>query len=177
MNKVDIKTEETRAEKIFYKIVVLLGIVAILIIVLVNVPWGGDKTKIKKEYEYLEKDHVYISIKVDEVKERLESKESFHLYIGNNDITDSGYFVYYANQLAEKYNIKEIYYLNNEKLNDDDILFLKENTISSLSMDTPNLIYFEEGSAKRISSAEDFDEFYGSNYWLLLEDYFENCNK
>ncbi len=175
MNK-EVKTQETRAEKIFYTIVVILGAIAILVIILVNIPWGGDSQKIAKRYEYLETGkHVYQTITKDDLQKKIENGETFQLYVGNNGLDDVDYFVYYANELASSYNVSVIYYLDTEKISNDDLLYLRNNSIDELSIDVPNMIYYENGKASRISSAEDFDKYYGSNYWLLLKDYFEKC--
>lgn len=172
--------EMSSTEKKFNTVVLLIGVIAILIIILVNIPWNGSGSKIMKEYEYLEKDHVFTSIDIDELKEKIESGEEFQLYIGNGDIDGVDYFVYYADQLAKKYDVEKIYYLSSKKMTTSDLEFVRENSINELSMGVPNIIFFEpteDGNSKasRISGLEDFEEYYGSNYWLLLEEYFKNC--
>lgn len=175
MNK-EVKTQETRAEKIFYAIVMALGAIAIMVIVLINIPWGGDSGKIAKKYEYLNKgEHVFVSIKEDELKKKIENGESFQLFVGNEDLNDVDYFVYYANELAKEYKVSEIYYFDTKKITDEMVLYLRQNSIDELSIEVPNLIFYENGKASRISGAEDFDKYYGSNYYLLLKNYFENC--
>ena len=175
MNK-EVKTQETRAEKIFYRIVVILGLLAILVIVLVNIPWGGDSAKIAKKYEYLNKgEHVFVTLKEDELKKKIENGDSFQLYIGREDLENVDYFVYYANELAEEYKVSEIYYLDTKKISSETLLYLRQNSIDELSIEVPNLIFYVNGKASRISGAEDFDKYYGSNYYLLLKNYFENC--
>ena len=172
----ELKTQETRAEKIFYAIIMALGAVIIIAIILFNIPWGGDAKRISNEYTYLNyKEHVFTSINIEELKEKIDNNETFQLYIGNNNLENVNYFVYYANELAKDYNVEKIYYLNSKELKDTDILYLKEKSIDELSIDVPTLIYFSSGKANRISSAEDFDKYYGSNYYLLLKDYFINC--
>lgn len=175
MNK-EVKTQETRAEKIFYAIVVAIGALAVLIIILVNIPWGGDSQKIAKQYEYLEKgEHVFETIESSQLKEKIDNNESFQLFVGNDELSDVDYFVYYANELAKKYNVDKIYYINTSNISSEDVLYLRQNSIDELSIEVPNLIFYELGKASRISSAENFDKYYGSNYWLLLKDYFEKC--
>lgn len=173
-------SEMSSTEKKFNAIVLLIGAIAILIIILVNIPWNGSGSKIMKEYDYLEKNHVFVSTDIDELKEKIENGDEFQLYIGNGDIEDANYFVYYADQLAKKYGVEEIYYLSSKKMSTSDLEFVRENSINELSMGVPNMIFFEpteSGSSKasRISGLEDFEEYYGSNYWLLLEEYFKNC--
>lgn len=174
----EVKTQETRAEKIFYAVILSIGAIIILAIIMFNIPWGGDAVKISKEYRYLDKNnHVYETLEVNELKEKLDNAESFQLYIGNSNLEDVDYFVYYANELAKKYGVEKIYYINSKELKSEDVLYLKQNSIDELSIEVPSLIYYKDGKASRISSAEDFDKYYGSNYYLLLKDYFLNCYK
>jgi len=172
--------EMSSAEKKFNTIVLLAGLVAIIIIILVNIPWRGAGTKIRKEYDYLEKDHVFVSIKMDDLKEKISNGETFQLFIGNGNMSDANYFAYYANELAKEYQVDKIYYLSTGKISTDDLAYIRENSINELSIGVPNMIYFEpsnDGTSKasRISGLEDFTGHYGSNYWLLLSDYFKNC--
>lgn len=180
MNKA--REQESSADKKLSLVLLIVAIVAIAIIVLVNIPWGGSGAKVAKEYEYLTKDNVFVTIKGDKLKEKIEKGETFYLYIGSNKLDDADYFVYYADQLAKKYGVKEIYYLPINKMTTSDLEFVRENSIVELSIEVPNIIYFigEENSEEaskcyRISSTEDIETYYGSNYYLLLKDYFENC--
>ena len=95
-------------------------------------------------------------------------------------MSDANYFAYYANELAKEYQVDKIYYLSTGKISTDDLAYIRENSINELSIGVPNMIYFEpsnDGTSKasRISGLEDFSGHYGSNYWLLLSDYFKNC--
>lgn len=176
------KDQESSSDKKLSLVLLIVAIVAILIIVLVNIPWGGSGAKVAKDYEYLKKDNVFVTIKGDKLKEKIENGETFFLYIGSNKLDDADYFVYYADQLAKKYGVSEIFYLPLNKMTTSDLEFIRENSIVELSIEVPNMIYFvgEEDSSEvskcyRISSAENIDKYYGANYWLLLQDFFKNC--
>ncbi len=179
MNKV--REQETSADKKLGLVMMIIAVVAILIIILVNIPWGGSGAKVAKEYEYLKRDNVFVTVKGKELKQKIESGETFYLYIGSNKQTDADYFVYYADQLAKKFNVDKIYYMPLNKMSNEDLEFIRENSINELSIEVPNMIYFVKDDASgnsksyRISNVEDFKEYYGSNYWLLLSDFFANC--
>ena len=180
MNKV--REPESSADKKFSTIMLLIALVGILIVVLVNIPWGGKGAKVAKEYDYLKNDNVFVTVKGNKLKEMIENGENFYLYIGSNKQTDADYFVYYADQLAKRFGIDKIYYFSLNKMSTTDLEFIRENSINELSIEVPNMIYFvkDETSGKsksyRISNIENFEEYYGSNYWLLLKDFFENCS-
>lgn len=176
------KEQESSSDKKLSLVLLIVAIVAILIIVLVNIPWGGSGAKVAKDYEYLKNDNVFVTIKSDKLKEKIEKGETFFLYIGSNKLNDADYFVYYADQLAKQYGVSEIFYLPLNKMTTSDLEFVRENSIVELSVEVPNLIYFvgegnlnEASKCYRISSVEDIDKYYGSNYWLLLQDFFKNC--
>ena len=65
-----------------------------------------------KEYESLtSKDHVFKSIKYQDLMERIERGETFQVYIGSNELEEANQFVYETNKIAKEFNVKTIYYL------------------------------------------------------------------
>lgn len=172
---------EDNFEKKLTKILMIIGTIAIVIVILVYFPWGGDKAKIAKEYEYLDNTHVYEYITMDEIKSKIDSGETFHLYLGSNKLSKVNYFVYYVNELAEEYKVEKVYYLNYSKLSQDDLTYLQQKSTPELKVSTPTMIYFKKNEIEGISKAYDiscirnFSADYESNYWLLLKDYFRYC--
>lgn len=170
-------------EKKFTYILVSVATLAILIVILLNIPWGGDSAAIRKEFGNLDKDHVYESISYDEVYSKINSGETFQLFIGfgtyadGTPNVDGRSFAYEANELAEIYNVKTIYYINLPSLNEEQITNLKVTTSHYITF--PSLFYFEqEGEldsiAYNISSLKDFEDF-DNNWRSLLTQYFKDC--
>lgn len=166
-------------EKKFTYILFSVAALAILIVILVNIPWGGDKSAIMKEFDSLEsRDHVFETISYDKVIEKINSGETFQLFVGSSALKESNVFVFEANKLAKQYGLKTIYYLNYSKLTANQLDEIK--ILSSVSTTFPTLIYFEddEGSATstafNISGLKDLDNF-DHNWKDLLSEYFSQC--
>jgi hypothetical protein len=163
-------------EKKFTFIVIAVALVAIAIVILVNIPWGGDKAAIDKEYDSLNRDHVFESISYDEFLEKIEKNETFQIYIGSSELDQAENFVYTANKYAKEREIKTIYYLRSSKLTEDQITDIKR--ASSLELSLPTLMYWVSGETKseapHISSLKDFSD-YNYNWDMLLEEYFDEC--
>lgn len=170
-------------EKKFTYILVSTAALAILIVILLNIPWGGDRGTIMREFESLDKDHVYETISYDEVYKKINSGETFQLFIGHGKnadgtpYTDGTSFAYEADKLAKIYNVETIYYLNLPSLNEEQITNLKVTTSHYISF--PTLIYFESESdvssiAYNISSLKELGDF-DYNWRSLLTQYFKDC--
>jgi len=165
-------------EKKFTYILFAVAFIAILVVVLVSIPWGGEKANIAKEYESLEgKDHVFERINYDEVIKNIENGETFQVYIGSNNLPHVEQFVYETNKLAKEYKIDTIYYLKFDELTEAQITNLKLE--SDLSVTFPTLIYWENdeetSTAFHISSLKNFERDYQSNWLILLSEYFNDC--
>lgn len=165
------------SEKKFNLIVVGVSAVAILLVILLSIPWGGDKKAIMREYDSLDsKDHVYVSITYDELIKRIDKGESFQVYIGSPETQDANQFVYEANKLAKRFGIETIYYLRLQKLSDKELTKIKIESDTDITF--PTLIYWEGSSTERsisyhISSLKSFDDY--GNWVTLLTEYFEQC--
>ena len=148
-------------DKKLYYIVIGLGLFAILLVILLSIPWGGDKKAIMKEYESLtSKDHVFKSIKYQDLMERIERGETFQVYIGSNELEEANQFVYEVNKIAKEFNVKTIYYLRLNSLSTAELTNIKIE--SDMNISFPTLIYWEGDSASRsvahhISSLKDPD--------------------
>lgn len=169
-------------EKKFTYILVSVATLAILVVILLNIPWGGDKAKIRREFENLDKDHVYETISYDEVYKKINSGETFQLFIGSGENPDGSAningrsFAYEANQLAKIYNVKTIYYLSLSELNEEELTNLKVTTSHYVVF--PSLFYFEsedpQSRAYEISGLRELED-YDKNWRNLLTQYFTDC--
>ena len=168
-------------EKKLTKIMMILGAVAIVAVILIFFPWGGEKGKIRGEYDFLENnDHVFVYITMDEIKTNIDSGKSFQLYLGNETLKNVNYFVYYVNQLAKNNNEEVVYYLDFVDMSIDDLTYIRAKSSVEVDASVPTMIYFKQDIVENISKAFDIScirnlKDYESNYWLLLEDYFRNC--
>lgn len=165
-------------EKKFTYILVALAVVAIIIVILVNVPLGGDKARIRREFGNLEKEHIFETITYDEVFEKINSGETFQLFVGSSFTVNDKSFAYEADKLAKEYNLETIYYLRLYELTETQITDLKVETSSYVVF--PSLFLFEldedtnKSVAYNISGLKDLKDF-GNNWQLLLTQYFEEC--
>lgn len=165
-------------DKKLYYIVIGLGLFAILLVILLSIPWGGDKKAIMKEYESLtSKDHVFKSIKYQDLMERIERGETIQVYIGSNELEEANQFVYEVNKIAKEFNVKTIYYLRLNSLSTAELTNIKIE--SDMNISFPTLIYWEGDNASRsvahhISSLKD-PSYYDYNWYVLLTEYFEQC--
>lgn len=164
-------------EKKFTYIVISVAIVAILIVILTAVPWGGDKAAIMKEFDSLEdKNHVYETISYEDVMKKIESGETFQVFVGSKNQLRTEQFVFVTNTLAKQYEIATIYYLNYDKLTNEQLTNIKVNTSTATTF--PTLIFWENNGATstafHISGLKKF-EVYNSNWFDLLTEYFNEC--
>jgi len=169
-------------EKKFTYILISVAALAILVVILLNIPWGGDKAAISKEFA-IDKDHIYETISEENLYTKINSGETFQLFVGygtnpNGTPNLNGQsFAYEANKLATSYDVKIIYFLNYAKLTEAGISNLKDAT--SFHTEFPSLFYFEgdlnEASrANNISGLKELEDFDGS-LLDLLEQYFKDC--
>lgn len=164
-------------EKKFTYIVISVAIIAILIVILTAVPWGGDKVAIMKEFDSLDdKNHVYETISYEDVMKKIESGETFQVFVGSKNQLGTEQFVFVTNELAKQYEIATIYYLNYDKLTNHQLTNIK--IASSTATTFPTLIFWENDGATstafHISGLKKF-ETYNSNWFDLLTEYFNEC--
>lgn len=167
------------SEKLLRNILFSVAGVAILIVILVSIPWGGDKGRIMREYDSLEdRNHVFVTISFDDLMNKINKGETFQVYVGSSTIPECEQFVFEANKLAKQNGIDTIYYLNYANLNEDQITQVKIK--SNLSITFPTLIYWENDGATstafHISSLKELAN-YDSNWSILLTEYFEDCKE
>lgn len=153
----------------------------ILVIILVSIPWGGDKTIIRRQYDTLQdNNHVYETIKIDSLKESIGNQGTFLLYIGSPRMKEADQFVYEADKVAKEFEIETVYYLNQSKLLEDDYEYL--NTISGIDyLNTsdnyfPTLLEIKDGVVleKSYLYTEDHTHSGEVNYYDLIHQFFVN---
>jgi len=167
------KDPMTKGEKIFYGIVALLGIIAIIIVIIVFA-LKGKPDPIANEYEYLEEGHMVVEINYDQFIEYTNNKDDFQLILGNNELEDAKYYVYYANELSVEYNVEKLYYLNTNNLDSNQKTYFKQDLgLTNKIFNNMNLIYFENGVVSSQTFSGDIEEY--GNCWEQLVSYFKEC--
>lgn len=173
------KPMSSTEKKVFGIIFGVAGL-AILIIILFSVITFAPSTSrsaIAKEYPSLaNSEHVFKYTTIKEVKEKINAKETFHLYFGTPSVAVCDEYVGAANTLAkEEYDISTIYYINSSRITDEELAELagalvKPNDKSLLSGDitvpTFMYIYFDEDVNPNNSLV-----FYGRSNLLDLNDF------
>lgn len=164
-------------EKKLTLIVSAVASLAILVVILLNIPWGGDKGAINKEYDSLESnDHVFVSLTYEKFIEKIENNETFQVYIGSGELPQAEAFVYVTNKLAKERGIDTIYYLRSSELTALEMDDIKARSSQKITL--PTLMYWvsdeSESVAPHISSLKDF-KTYNSNWSILLTEYFDEC--
>ncbi|MDD3999830.1 MAG: hypothetical protein PHX62_02910 [Bacilli bacterium] len=163
-------------KKVSY-IIVAVALLAIVAVILISIPWGGDKAAINAEYDSIEdNDHIFVSLKYDELIEKIENNQTFQVYIGSSELPQAESFVFMTNKLGKERGIDTIYYLNSSKLTEIELLDIKGRSSTSITL--PTLIYWMAGDFESntpyISSLKNFKD-YNSNWSILLTEYFDEC--
>ena len=182
-------TQETeqlsKGEKIFYRITITVGVLAILLIIILVLTGGGDKESIAKKYNSLTNDNVFKTIKYNELEEKINNKEEFQLLVISNTQQDSNYFIYCVDYMMKSVNEEkgtkgEIYIINPVYLKDDQKTLFKD--IDTNILKGPSIIKFEytdqtivDHSVDGNSSTRYLLENYENNYFNLLARYFNDC--
>ena len=81
-------------------------------------------------------------INLDEFKEKIKNKDTFALFIGNEDCSHCVAYKPTLEKVLKKYNIK-IYHIDNNKLSEKEYNELKSYVYIS---GTPTIIFFEKGN-------------------------------
>lgn len=117
------KPEEpmSRTQKIFMTVVMSVMVAAIILVVLLNIPWGGDKAKIAKAYDSLSKDHVFKTATVDEMTALAKENGSFYLMVSSPSLSTANQFVYEVNAVAKEEGISLVYYIDSTSLTASEI--------------------------------------------------------
>ena len=111
----------SQGEKKFIWIVFAAMMVAIVVVILVNIPWGGDKSKIAKAYDSLTRDNVFETTTVDELKDLVATNEDFYVVFAAPNITDVNQFMYEVNYEAKENEVTKIYYVVSQGLTNSEL--------------------------------------------------------
>lgn len=190
----------TKKEKIFFSILGGIGFLLIIMIVLININWGGEKATIRKEYDCLtSNDHVFVYTTLDKLTTMIKNGEEFYLYIGSNNpkifldetsrpsnILKVEQFVYDLNSIAKDIGINTIYYLDYSTLHANGLLLLDlygklDEKAEDMVNLQPYVVYFKiptNGSSTISKAVEksfylDFAIDYQENWFNLLTDFFK----
>ena len=167
------KEKLTKGEKIFYSVVAALGVIAIIIVIIVFA-LKGKPDPLANEYEYLEEGHMVVEISYDEFIQYTDEKQDFQLILGNNELEDAKYYVYYSNELSKKYNVEKLYYLNTNELSSSEKTYFKQTLgLTNKIFESMNLVYFENGIISSQTFSGDIEEY--GNCWDQLVAYFTEC--
>lgn len=168
-------------EKKLARLLFIIAAVAILVVIIVNIPWGGKEAAFRKEYGLEDKNHVFETITYKEFQKLITKKEDFHVFIGTARLDDAKQYVHDANELAklDEFKIKKIYYLDIDKITQEQENVLIE--LFSQELDYPTLGYFSldlNGNFRAIDASclrnvKNFDE----NIYGLIKDYFRSYKK
>lgn len=185
IDKSNIRENEivSRDDKMDARVYLWVGVAALVIIVGIilwsTIQWGGDKAAIRKEYSNLPEDHVFEYITMDQVKDKINKGESFHLFIGSGRMKDANDFVKYVDEYAKKkeYNIETVYYLKSTEISKADRNYFRE-MLSSFptNLTAPSITYFAKtisDTSTVVSSSLDRNiAHFNNNLYNLIGDYF-----
>ncbi len=167
------KEPMTKAEKIFSGIVVAIGVIAIIIVIIV-IGGKGKTDPIRYEYDVLNEDHRVVKIDYNEFIDMVVGEKDFQLILGNKNLEDAKYYIYYANELCEQYDVETLYYLDSSTLDSKEEKYIKQDMqLTSAIFDAMNVIYFENGQVASQTFTGDLEEY--GNCWDQLVDYFKEC--
>ena len=185
IDKSNIRENEivSRDDKMDARVYLWVGVAALVIIVGIilwsTIQWGGDKAAIRNEYSNLPEDHVFEYITMDQVKDKINKGESFHLFIGSGRMKDANDFVKYVDEYAKKkeYNIETVYYLKSTEISKADRNYFRE-MLSSFptNLTAPSITYFAKtisDTSTVVSSSLDRNiAHFNNNLYNLIGDYF-----
>lgn len=180
------KEQLSRGEKIFTNVTLMVGLLAIIIIVLVSIPYGGEKERIARKFDTLSNDNVYTYIEYDEIRDKIAACETFQVLLINTSQDDADEIIYYIDEIVKDYEenkeivLQPIYIFDTSKIskNKDQETYFKKNVGSNI-FDAPNIIYYEKTirdySVDTYSSCRYELSDFSNNYWRLLLRYFDDA--
>lgn len=164
------KEQKSKIETIFLYSSIALAVVAIILVLILVLPKDGKTSALTREYEYLSYENVYEVVSIDEVKEKINDNETFHLFLCNGSLDQAKYYAYYINEIASAKELK-VYYLKSDELSIAEKNFLKQElSLGKEILDVPNMIFFNEGIVDSQTYTGELDEF--ENVWAHVTNYF-----
>lgn len=188
-SKIRQEMETTPIERKIMSIIGIVAIIGIIIIVLFNIPWGGEKERIARKYN-IDKDNVFEYIEFDELREKIINCEEFHVLFVDKSQENALDYVFYTDLVVKSMNedpeipeIKTVYLFNTVNLSKekykDQAKYIKDHVEKNV-LSTPNLVYFKKPLARDYSTANNTTSRYqlseySNNVWRMVLDYFYNC--
>lgn len=178
-----IQETQSRSEKIFSYILIGVAVIAILSIVIFCLFNGGEKKNIAKKFTSLTEDNVYEYITYSELQNKVKNGEDFEVVLVDKDLENANYYLYCVDSIVKQYQNNEeydvpevIYILLTSKLSEEEQKYFTD--INRKILKQPNIVHFsiviKEYSVDLDSTTIYKLEEYGSNYFALLQKYFEN---
>ena len=177
--------EQSKFEKILYRTIVILGLVAIVAIILGTIITGSDKKKIANKYDSLTEDNVFETIKYKDLVEKIKNKETFQLLLISDLYSDADYFIYCVDDILKQINKKNeldetIYIIDPLQLDNDEVKLFKD--VDKDMIKSANLIYYSYSESTVVDESVDenstirynLSDFDG-NYYNLLVKYLKDC--
>lgn len=177
--------EQSKFEKILYRLILIIGVGLILVIILGTIITGGDKQKIANKYKSLTKDNVFETIKYKELVEKINNKEKFQLLLISDYYQDADYYIYCVDAIVKEINEKngteeKIYIIDPLYLDNQEKKLFTE--VDKDILKTPNLILYEHTDSTVVDNSVDgnstiryFVSEYENNYYNLLVKYLLDC--
>lgn len=164
--------ERSKFEKYYNIIIVALAVIAIAVVLIIFIPKSGKSNEYTRDYEYLPYENVYEKISIDDLKNKINEKETFHLVVCDSSLKDANYFMYYLNELAIEEEVSKVYYIKVSDLKGSDKPFFTiELGLGKDIFDMPNVLFFDNGVAEVQTYTIDLNEY--TNSWERLVAYFE----
>lgn len=108
------KEEMTKGEKLFFKILFGIGALLIVLIIIFSIGTGGDKNMIARKYNSITNENVFEMIDYEDLIDKIENKETFHVLVINNRQKGANDYIYYVNEIIMQTNLE-----NNSNVNND----------------------------------------------------------
>lgn len=164
------KEQKSKIEIIFFYSSLALALVAIVLVLIFVLPKDGKTSALTKEYEYLPYENIYEVVSIDDVKGKINNKESFHLFLCNGSLDEAKYYAYYVNEIASAKGIK-VFYLKTDDLSISEKNYLKQELgLGKEILDAANIVFFNEGLVDYQTYTGEVDEF--ANSWEQILNYF-----
>lgn len=94
-------------------------LIAILILLCVFTSCKTTKRTIVEEYSQLDKNHVYVRITINELKNKINDQETFFIVMGFPKCSWCQELMAPLNEVAKTQNVKKIYYLDIKEIRDN----------------------------------------------------------
>ena len=189
-NVKDKKENLTPLEKKIMNIIIILACVAIVVIVLIYIPWGGEKERISRKYKVIPKDNVYEYIEFDELITKIQNGDEFHVLLVNKSQDNYDDYIFYVDYIVKAFNedsdndikIDKVYLFDTTNLSkekyEDQVKYLRKNIDKNI-LDNPNVVYYRKtinDYSADVNTTGRYDvSNYSNNIWKMIDTYFYDC--